>query len=115
MLHVGRAEITLVGHVALLAPCCGLVAIQPWPAGERSSMMAMLVLVYALLQGGRILHELGHALVGHLCGRQLLRIRFTLALMAVWFPDDDPPNRVRWTALAGSLVQAAFGVAVLLV
>jgi Peptidase M50B-like len=58
-------------------------------------------------------HELGHAVVGLLCGRELLRIRLTATAMAVWFPD--PVWSVRLTCLAGGVVQAMFGAALLLI
>ena len=76
--------------------------------------MVLILLFYAVLQAGRVLHELGHAVVGLLCGRELLRIRLTATVMAVWFPEGDPVWSVRLTCLAGSVVQAMFGAALLL-
>ncbi len=91
------------------------VSIQPMPLNALSDVLALLLLVYAVLQAGRVLHELGHAVVGLLCGRELLRIRLTATVMAVWFPEGDPVWPVRLTCLAGSVVQAMFGAALLLI
>ena len=113
--RLGRVEFALGGHAAWIIFMFALAGSQPLPGSVRGELLAMLLLAYALAQGGRVLHELGHALVGLVCGRQLLRIRLTAALMAVWFPDDDPVWSIRLTCLAGGLVQAAFGVALLLV
>src|SRR5713226_5086840 len=89
-LRLRRVEFTFGGHVVWVMFMIALVSIQPMPLNALGDVLALLLLVYAVLQAGRVLHELGHAVVGLLCGRELLRIRLTATVMAVWFPDGDP-------------------------
>ena len=114
-LRLSRVEFTFGGHVVWVMVMFVFVSIQPMPLNALSDVLALLLLVYAVLQAGRVLHELGHAVVGLLCGRELLRIRLTATVMAVWFPEGDPVWPVRLTCLAGSVVQAMFGAALLLI
>jgi hypothetical protein len=113
-IRLGLVEFTLGGHLVWMVFFFVLVGLQPVPTRARLDLVVLLVLFYAVFQGGRIVHELGHAGVGVLCGRQLQRVRITATVMAVWFPETDPAWPVRLTCLAGGLVQAAYGVVVLL-
>ena len=112
--RLGLAEFTFGGHIVWMVFIFVLVGIQPVPMSARLDLIGLLLLVYAAFQGGRLVHELGHAGVGVLCGRQLQRIRVTATVMAVWFPDTDPSWSIRLTCLAGGLVQAGCGVLILL-
>ncbi len=112
--RLGLAEFTFGGHIVWMVFILVLIGIQPVPMSERLDLIGLMLLVYAAFQGGRLVHELGHAGVGLLCGRQLQRIRLTATVMAVWFPDTDPTWSIRLTCLAGGLVQAGCGVLILL-
>ena len=113
-IRLGLVEFTFGGHILWMVFFFVLVGLQPVPMRARLDLIVLLVLFYAAFQGGRIVHELGHAGVGVLCGRQLRRVRITATVMAVWFPETDPAWPVRLTSLAGGLAQAAYGVVVLL-
>jgi hypothetical protein len=81
---------------------------------------AVALLLYGLLQGGRLVHEAGHAFaVGVRAGLHLIRLRLTLLFMGADFPDEAlwqaTANTRRPTAVAGSVVQAAFGMILLLI
>ena len=74
-------------------------------------------LLYALLQAGRMVHEAGHALAGVVTGRYPRSVRLTPLLMVTDFPDGEletaPVISRRLIALAGSTVEAGFGLALL--
>ena len=70
-------------------------------------------LAYALLQGGRALHEVTHAWIGQRSGLEVRQIRLGVLRMAVDFSADAvwsaKPRARRATAAAGAVVQALFG------
>jgi len=113
-IRLGLVEFTPGGHIVWMVFIFVLVGLQPVQMRTRVDLIGLLLLVYAAFHGGRIIHELGHAGVGVLCGRQLQRMRITATVMAVWFPETDPAWPVRLTCLAGGLAQAAYGGVVVL-
>ena len=125
VLTLGIVQITPIGH--MLAPA--IVALLAWAAVERNQATANLLgissdegvlvalLAYLLLQVGRVVHEVGHAVTGVYTGRRLLAVRLTPLFMAVEWPSNvlwhAPRASRRLTAAAGSSAQVTFGLALL--
>jgi hypothetical protein len=82
-----------------------------------AALLGLAALAYVLGQGGRLVHEGGHAVVGWLGGCPPARVLFTPALaMTDWPGEREQPTRVRRPiAAAGSLVQAVLGAVLVIV
>jgi hypothetical protein len=80
-----------------------------------TSQLGLVLLGYGLLAGPRLLHELGHALVGRWCGRRVERLVWTPLAIYVWFGEAAGGRPARLSALAGPLSQAAAGSILLLI
>ena len=97
----------------MLAHLCAMAACAAAADLLAPGSLWLGALAYVLLQGGRAIHEAGHALVGRHLGLDPHTIRIGPLRMAVDFPDGavwsaSPPARRR-TALAGAVAQAVFG------
>jgi hypothetical protein len=91
VLTLGIVQITPMGH--MLAPA--IVALLAWAAVEQNQATANLLgissdegvlvtlLAYVLVQVGRVVHEVGHAVTGVYTGRRLLAVRLTPLFVAV--------------------------------
>ena len=106
-------HVPLLGHLSAMAACAATADVL------APGWLWLGALAYLLLQGGRAIHEAGHALVGQRLGLDPQAIRFGLLRMAVDFPDGAVwlahPTTRRRTALAGSLAQAGFGLSLLVI
>jgi hypothetical protein len=104
-------QVAVLGHLCAMAVCAALADVL------APGWLWLGALAYLLLQGGRAIHEAGHALVGQRLGLCPRAIRLGLLRMAVDFPDgavwSAHPTTRRRTALAGSLAQAVFGLGLL--
>jgi len=122
---LGKVQITPLSH--LLVPA--VLGFLAWGAVEQNGVQAadlgltstgaigLALLLYVLLQAGRLVHEAGHVFVGLRTGRHLAAVRLTpLLMMAEWPPNElwhAPVRSRRLTAAAGSGGQMALGVALL--
>lgn len=108
----GPVHVPVVAHLALMA-ACATVADVTTPGTFWVGAFA-----YAVLQGGRAVHELAHAWIGHKAGIKVDGVRLGVLTMAVDFAPDAiwtaQPDARRKTAAAGALAQALFGATLLI-
>jgi hypothetical protein len=121
VIRIGCVEVPITAHVLAIA-VLGLLA---WSAALQVSDAAALaltstnaaavaVLLYTLLQAGRIIHEAGHAVAGVATGRRPRLVRLTPLLTVTDIPDWqlEPAHARgrRLIGLAGSTLEAGFGL-----
>jgi hypothetical protein len=123
--RVGCVDVTPLSHLVAIAVLAWLVRESARQAPAEAALLgltpanapAVAVLLYGLLQGSRLVHEAGHAVVGVATGLPLTALRLTPLFMAADFPDEAvwqaPASSRRLTALAGSTAEATFGVVLL--
>jgi hypothetical protein len=107
---VGWVHIRPARHLAAIVLLWSTVLVL-----SGTSQPGLVLLGYMLLSVPRLLHELGHAQLGHWLGREVKVVVWNPLAASVRFAGAASERARRLSALAGPLLQASAGVALLIV